>query len=89
MNTDALTERIARALARQDGYDPDKHCDEWIMYGMRESAAAVLPIIAAEVRAAKADAWAVGYGAGQSDARHHARGPSRTINPYRQEQTNE
>lgn len=56
MNTDALTERIARALARQDGYDPDKHCDEWIMYGMRESAAAVLPIIAAEVRAAKAEA---------------------------------
>lgn len=56
MTTDDLTERIARALARQDGYDPDKHCDEWIMYGMRESAAAVLPIIAAEVRAAKAEA---------------------------------
>ena len=56
MNTDDLTERIARALARQDGYDPDKHCDEWIMYGMRESAAAVLPIVEAEVRAAKAEA---------------------------------
>ena len=56
MNTDALTERIARALARQDGYDPDKHCDEWIMYGMREFAAAVLPEVEAEVRAAKADA---------------------------------
>ena len=56
MNTDALTERIARALARQDGYDPDKHCDEWVMDGMRESAAAVLPIVEAEVRAAKAEA---------------------------------
>ena len=56
MNTDALTERIARALAKQDGYDPDKHCDEWIMYGMRESAAAVLPIVEVEVRAAKAEA---------------------------------
>ena len=56
MNTDALTERIARALARQDGYDPDKHCDEWVMYGMRESAAAVLPIVEAEVRKAKAAA---------------------------------
>ena len=55
-DTDALTERIARALARRDGYDPDKHCDEWIMYGMRESAAAVLPIVEAEVRAAKAEA---------------------------------
>lgn len=52
MNTDALTERIARALARQDGYDPDKHCDQWVMDGMRESAAAVLPIVEAEVRAA-------------------------------------
>ena len=57
MTTDDLTERIARALARQDGYDPDKHCDEWIMYGMRESAAAVLPIVEAEVRKAKAEAW--------------------------------
>ena len=56
MNTDDLTERIARALARQDGYDPDDHCDEWIMYGMRESAAAVLPIVEAEVRKAKAEA---------------------------------
>ena len=56
MNTDDLTERIARALARQDGYDPDKHCDEWVMDGMRESAAAVLPIVEAEVRAAKAEA---------------------------------
>ena len=56
MNTDALTERIARALARQDGYDPDKHCDGWVMDGMRESAAAVMPIVEAEVRAAKAEA---------------------------------
>ena len=56
MTTDDLTERIARALARQAGYDPDNHCDEWIMDGMRESAAAVLPIVEAEVRAAKVEA---------------------------------
>lgn len=54
-DTDALTERIARALARQDGYDPDKHCDEWVMDEMRESAAAVLPEVEAEVRKAKAE----------------------------------
>lgn len=39
----------------------------------------------AEVEAAKAEAWGVGYGAGQSDARHHARGPSRTTNPYKED----
>lgn len=55
-DTDALKERMARALAKQDGYDPDNFCDEWIMYGMRESAAAVLPIVAEEVRKAKAEA---------------------------------
>lgn len=83
-DTAALQERIARALAGAS-YVEGPHAEALF----RDEAAAVLPIVEAEVQAAKADAWAVGYGAGQSDARHHARGPSRTINPYRQEQTNE
>ena len=61
----ALQERIARALARQAGYDPDDHCDEWVMDGMRESAAAVLPIVEAEVRAASEKAWDEGCAAAE------------------------
>ena len=55
MTTDALTERIARVLAKQNGCDPDKHCDQWVMDWMRKSATAVLPIVEAEMRAAKAE----------------------------------
>ena len=91
-DTDALTERIARAFyenrvaaiesdqERQSWPTWDDHekadADEW-----RDAAAAVLPIVAAEVRKAKAEAWDEGaqaqadtYG-GQIDT-----GP----NPYRE-----
>src|SRR5699024_482987 len=30
-DTDALTERIARALAIEDGYDPEDPCNDWAM----------------------------------------------------------
>ena len=63
-DTDALQERIARALYENaEYYGPaptqppwdwrdDEERGEWM-----EIAAAVLPIIAAEVKAAKAEAW--------------------------------
>ena len=63
-DTDALTERIARALYENaEYYGPedvqpawehrdDEERDEW-----RAIAAAVLPIVAEEVRKAKAEAW--------------------------------
>ena len=67
-DTTALQERIARALYENaEYYGPapaqppwdwrdDEERGEWM-----EIAAAVLPVIAAEVRAAKADAWDEGY----------------------------
>lgn len=82
MTTDptALQERIARALAQQDGYDPDKHCDEWIMDGMRESAAAILPVLV--------EVYDEGYEDGQHDAHEH-RPWRKSTHPYRQEQNDE
>ena len=60
-DTDALTERIARALAIEDGYDPEDPCNGWAMDSCRtEATAAVLPIVAEEVRKAKAEAWQEG-----------------------------
>ena len=82
MTTDDLTERIARALARQDGYDPDDHCDEWIMDGMRESAAAVMSVVTPVLT----DFYDEGYEDGQHDAHEH-RPWRKSVHPYRQEQT--
>ena len=83
-DTDALTERIARALAIEDGYDPEDPCNDWAMDSCRtEATAAVLPIVAEEVRKAKAEAWERGHVCGYSDAQDTARnithGPH---NPY-------
>ena len=67
-DSDTLIERIARALYENaEYYGPedvqpawehrdDEERDEW-----REIAAAVLPIVEAEVRAAKAEAWHHGF----------------------------
>ena len=52
----SLQNRIARVLATQDGFGPE-HPDHEIVTGEWFSvAAAVLPIVEAEVRAAKAEA---------------------------------
>ena len=49
-DTDALAERIARALAIEDGYDPEDPCNDWAMDSCRtEATAAVLPIVAEEI----------------------------------------
>ena len=86
-DTDALTERIARALYENaEYYGPedvqpawehrdDEERDEW-----REIAAAVLPTVAEEVRKAKAEAWYEAYWEGQSDSRYDFITP----NPYRE-----
>lgn len=53
---DALQSRIARVLAIQDGFGPE-HPDHEVVTGEWFSVAdAVLPIVEAEVRAAKAEA---------------------------------
>ena len=78
MNSKDLQERIARALwdhAVADGVRIIPDC--------RLLAAAVLPIVAEEVRKAKAEAWERGHVCGYSDAQDTARsithGPH---NPY-------
>ena len=87
-DTTALQERIARAIRLADTGDtlPDgfaaRMWDEGVTNrdkGMR-LAAAVLPIIAAEVRKAQADAWDEGYAWGCFDDTDGF-----TRNPYREE----
>ena len=55
-DTDTLTERIARAMAGADGYDPDDPCDAWAVDACRDGAQAAERIVAEEVRKAKAEA---------------------------------
>lgn len=82
-DTDALKEIIAaalwnRALDNGERIIPDCHV----------LAAAVLPIIAAQVQAAKAAAWDEGYEAGMLDTYRLGRDMDLTItpapNPYRE-----
>ena len=64
-DTDALTERIARELFYTESPE-ERHRDGWLSaysedrYLYRDLAAAVLPIVAEEVRKAKAGAWQEG-----------------------------
>lgn len=80
---DDLTELITQAIrdADADTLDYERRTPD---YGYGTHAAAVMSVVAPAIQAAKAEAWGVGYGAGQSDARHHASGPSRTTNPYKE-----
>src|SRR5690606_14495385 len=62
-DTDALQERIAEELY-YDQHPEGRHRNEWptavypdTVYEYRDLAAAALPLIAAEVRKAQADAW--------------------------------
>ena len=115
-DTDALIERIARALMthecdQHEDQDECMTCDSSMvtcshppfMYCVEhdttvdvgescpvalERAAAVLPIIATEVRKAQADAWGEGYEAGMLDTYRLGRDMDLTItpapNPYRE-----
>lgn len=76
---EALAEQIARALALENGYDPDHSCDEWAVDAYRGDAAAVLPII----RKAQADAWQAGvnFALPRAETTHFAR-----HNPHRTEE---
>lgn len=81
-DTDALQERIAEELY-YDQHPEGRHRNEWptavypdTVYEYRDLAAAVLPIIAAEVRRASERAWDEGYIAPIEAAAH---------NPYRRE----
>lgn len=88
-DTDALTERIARALYENaEYYGPedvqpawehrdDEERDEW-----REIAAAVLPIVDEEVRKAKAEAWDEGH-----NTRRTVERGGWYLNPYRATET--
>ena len=98
-DTTALQERIARALAieageQEDGSpvwgDPEdiaaafeEEVETWERF-----AAVVLPLVAAEVQAAKAEAWDEGYEAGVLDTYRLGRDMDLTItpapNPYRE-----
>ena len=79
-DTTALQERIAEELFYSESPE-ERHRDGWLSaysedrYLYRDLAAAVLPIIAAEVQAAKAAAWDEGYIAPIEAAAH---------NPYRE-----
>ena len=84
MSTNDLTERIARVLAKQNGCDPDKHCDQWVMDWMRKSAAAVMSVVTPVL----AEVYDEGYQDVQDDEREH-RPWRKSVHPYRQEQTNE
>ena len=85
-DTTALQERIARVLHEIDpisghGHDWRKLSDAERKFYIRK-AAAIFPIIAAEVRAAKADAWDEGYG--DCWNYHQSNGLAGTYrNPYR------
>ena len=87
-DTDALTERIARALfeVRDDAYDLDEWEDldstdreRWMC-----DAAAVLPLVAVEARKAKAEAWdeAASHAESKSWITNFRADDLRTANPY-------
>ena len=84
-DTDALEERIARELFYTESPE-ERHRDGWLSaysedrYLYRDLAAAVLPIVAVEVRKAKAEAWDEGY----MEATSGDDNP--LANPYRYEQ---
>src|SRR5699024_9969325 len=62
-DTDALKERIARAIHLDDwqaGEADPRGANEYLTAWYRRNAAAVLPIVAEEVRKAKAGAWQEG-----------------------------
>lgn len=89
-DTTALRERIARALDKN--FNPDRYPIMAAMF--KDYAAAILPIVEAEVRAAKAEAWDEGHSWGWSDAQdaHDVRQamdradwPLNTPNPYRKD----
>lgn len=90
----ALQERIAEELY-YERHPEGRHRNEWpaavypdTVYEYRDLAAAVLPLIAAEVQAAKAAAWDEGYEAGMLDTYRLGRDMDLTItpapNPYRE-----
>ena len=86
-DTTALQERIARALYENaEYYGPEDAQPSWDLRDNEERgewmeiAAAVLPIVAVEVRKAKADAWDEGYAWGCFDDTDGF-----TRNPYREE----
>ena len=83
-DTTDLTKRLTWVLQRGGLQGPDAHKDGWFA-GL---AAAVLPIIAAEVRKAQAAAWDEGYEAGMLDTYRLGRDMELTItpapNPYRE-----
>ena len=82
-DTDALEERIARELFYTESPE-ERHRDGWLSaysedrYLYRDLAAAVLPIIAAEVQAAKAEAWSECVRAAYAPEGRITHGP----NPY-------
>ena len=89
-DTDALQERIAEELY-YDQHPEGRHRSEWpavvypdTAYECRDLAAAVLPIIAAEVKSAKAEAWDEGY---LDRSPYGGRARSRADNPYRAAET--
>lgn len=86
-NANPLQERIARALYENaEYYGPAPTQPPWESRDGEERgewmeiAAAVLPIIAAEVQAAKADAWDEGY---LDRSPYGGRARSRADSPYR------
>ena len=60
-DTDALTERIARAAATSEGFGPDQPDHEVVVGEYLSDARFLAPFIAEEVRKAKAEAWDEGY----------------------------
>ena len=95
-DTDALQERIAEELY-YDQRPEGRHRNEWptavysdTVYECRDLAAAVLPIIAAEVRAAKAAAWDEGCAAAEQYYKRTAIGAPGSdpipapLNPHRE-----
>ena len=97
-DTTALQERIAEELY-YDQHPEGRHRSEWPtavypddIYEYRDLAAAVLPIIAAEVRAASEKAWGEGvaawrdYESGLDPRLGHPRRDT-PLNPYRATET--
>ena len=90
-DTDALTERLARAMHAGEvagGFAADEwdgmSADSLAWY--RANAAAVLPIVAVEVRKAKAEAWdeAASHAESKSWLTNFRADDLRTANPYRE-----
>ena len=89
MSSNDLTERIAEELY-YDQHPEGRHRSEWPtavypddIYEYRDLAAAVLPIIAAEVRKAQAEAWSEGAAVGARDSFS----ADLTPNPYSGQET--